>query len=619
MGLHAPLFNMWNCEYPYFFRETQRAMQLGQIPGYLARVDQKAVSPFAPIEKQLEARHPHWFPGERDNRAPVFVKRIDGQDFMDYGVSRDQAESFMRLLAGIGARRPADLVLAGHTHRHNEFMVKRLPTGELGYYMDFYTQNPAHYYPARFTQSWRAVVGGAPNLEPVTDVTYVDVVPGAAPDAAPSRMSQTAMHKYRLQIPPYATPLASAADPKAWWTEHRPLVLQTGALGPLDNTQVSFTGFRVVMVKKDVIDKIHFVSTERLEASQYRLPWEEAIRPDPFDALGDQGQVPWSSVAEGSTGPGGSVAAVLVNLNRIVLLVTDPDGGVFSTSGSAESGWGPWASVSEGRSVAGAPIASVLMTGQDGVSVFVTDPSGGIFTTSGRAGGSWAPWTSVAEGRTVAGGPIAAVVTGADRVALFVADAGGGIFMTSGSARSGWAPWTNVSEGRSIAGATLTAVSSGADRITLFVADQAGGVFTSSGSAASGWAPWTSVSDGRTVPGAPVTAVVAGPDLVTLVLADAAGSIFTTSGSAKAGWAPWTTVSEDKPSPAPASPPSAAARSSWRCLWPIPLVPSSGPPAVPRQGGSCGEVSQKAKRLPVRASRPCPSAATRLRYSLPIR
>src|SRR5262249_26342506 len=117
---HEPrLFSTWGAavrvlergissEYPYFFRETQRAMQPGQIPCYLARVDQKGVSPLAPIEKQLEARHPYWFPGERGNRAPVFVKRIDGQDFMDYGVSRDQAEAFMRLLAGIDAGRPAD-------------------------------------------------------------------------------------------------------------------------------------------------------------------------------------------------------------------------------------------------------------------------------------------------------------------------------------------------------------------------------------------------------------------------------------------------------------------------------------------------------------------------------
>jgi hypothetical protein len=160
-------------------------------------------------------------------------------------------------------------------------------TGELAFYMDFYTQNPRFYYPTRFTQSWAEGPRGALGLtvEPKMDVTYVEVVPGAAPDAKPLPMSRPAMFKNQLEVPPYATPLSSSPDPRAWWAEHRPLVLQTGALGPLDNSQVSFTGFRVLSVKNDVIDKIHFVSTERLEASQYRLPWEDAIRPENPDPM----------------------------------------------------------------------------------------------------------------------------------------------------------------------------------------------------------------------------------------------------------------------------------------------------------------------------------------------
>ena len=37
VGIHAPLFNLWNDEYPYFLRETQRPQQRGQDHGYLAR------------------------------------------------------------------------------------------------------------------------------------------------------------------------------------------------------------------------------------------------------------------------------------------------------------------------------------------------------------------------------------------------------------------------------------------------------------------------------------------------------------------------------------------------------------------------------------------------------
>jgi hypothetical protein len=43
---------------------------------------------------------------------------------------------------------------------------------------------------------------------------------------------------------------------------------------------VSFSGFRLLSVKGDVIDKIHFVPTQRLHESGYRLPWDEAIKPE---------------------------------------------------------------------------------------------------------------------------------------------------------------------------------------------------------------------------------------------------------------------------------------------------------------------------------------------------
>jgi len=280
VGLHAPLFNMWNNEYPYFLRETQRPAHHEQALAFLARHDGRPVQ----IKEQVQGRHPLWFAS--DQGAPTFVKRMESQDLhqdmLDYGVSRGKAEELMRLLAGIGSRRPADLVLAGHTHRHNEFSVRRLPTGELACYMDFYTQNPAWHYPTRFTHSWQRTADSPNTIAPVTDVTYVEIVSGAAPDATPWPMPYDAMFNNQLQAPPYQNPLSSTTNPRAWWAQHRPLVLQTGALGPLDNSQVSFTGFRVLLVKNDVIEKIHFIPTRRLEENQYRLAWEDAIRPTPI-------------------------------------------------------------------------------------------------------------------------------------------------------------------------------------------------------------------------------------------------------------------------------------------------------------------------------------------------
>ena len=44
---------------------------------------------------------------------------------------------------------------------------------------------------------------------------------------------------------------------------------------------MSFAGFRLLSVKDDVIDKIHFVATQRLHERGYQLPWEGSHRPSP--------------------------------------------------------------------------------------------------------------------------------------------------------------------------------------------------------------------------------------------------------------------------------------------------------------------------------------------------
>src|SRR3954467_10484185 len=71
--------------------------------------------------------------------------------------------------------------------------------------------------------------------------------------------------------------LETAVGPEDWWRNHRPLILQTAALGPLENDQVSFAGFRVLAVKADVIEKVHYIPIQRLHQNDYRLSWEEAI------------------------------------------------------------------------------------------------------------------------------------------------------------------------------------------------------------------------------------------------------------------------------------------------------------------------------------------------------
>jgi hypothetical protein len=283
VGLHAPLFNPAHDGYAYFLRETQRAAQRDETHGFLAR-NPVQVPPLADVLERIEAVHPTWFPDRagdvRDHRSPAYVKRVSSDDHFDAGVSRGHAEQLTRLLAGVGAPRAADVVLAGHTHFFNEYRVGRAGTSdELAYYFDFYTQNPTNYYPTKFKRRWRPMdTLGHVTID--TDTTYVEVTPDARPDARPWPMPFAAPDDHMLQVPPYANPLNSAPDPRAWWEQHRPLVLQTGALGPL-RTVDFFSGFRVLAVKNDVIDKIHYVSTLRLEQHQYRIEWNEAIRPEP--------------------------------------------------------------------------------------------------------------------------------------------------------------------------------------------------------------------------------------------------------------------------------------------------------------------------------------------------
>lgn len=82
-------------------------------------------------------------------------------------------------------------------------------------------------------------------------------------------------------MPPYGDPLNGSADPAGWWARHRPLLLQTGALGPRENTEITFSGFRLLTVRGNVIQRLHFVPIERLERHGFALTPADAVRVDP--------------------------------------------------------------------------------------------------------------------------------------------------------------------------------------------------------------------------------------------------------------------------------------------------------------------------------------------------
>jgi len=262
VGIHAPLFNLWDDANPYFLRESQRPVHQEQVEAFL--VDKDGDANFGNVRE----RHPYWF-GDGET---TFVKRGGVDHLLRFTVSRGPIDELLKVLAGVNSQqRKADVVLSGHTHAHNEFRVAVEPGTEWPVlYTDFYTFNPPTYYASRFYKP-----GGG------WEGTYVEISPEAERNATPWPMPYEATYKYQLTVPPYYNPLSHAPDPRAWWAEHRPLVLQTESLGPMKSNQVNFTGFRLLSVKNDVIEKIHHVSIYKLEAGQYRTPWEEIIKPDP--------------------------------------------------------------------------------------------------------------------------------------------------------------------------------------------------------------------------------------------------------------------------------------------------------------------------------------------------
>jgi hypothetical protein len=92
-----------------------------------------------------------------------------------------------------------------------------------------------------------------------------------------------------LDVPPYADPLNRAGNARFWWEQHRPVIAESAALGPMDHSQrtkgserppVTFQGFRVFTVNSNVINRCHYVRLEELRRHNFKLPWEKSAPVD---------------------------------------------------------------------------------------------------------------------------------------------------------------------------------------------------------------------------------------------------------------------------------------------------------------------------------------------------
>ncbi|MBS1576326.1 MAG: metallophosphoesterase [Bacteroidetes bacterium] len=285
--MHAPPINTKGNEYGPFLRETDYNLwKKENILFYLQKTHTDIVDiiagnkNFDKFEELAKVKYPTWI----EAIGQPYFKTGTIEDDLDFGISDGLTDQLLNLCAGIEVNRPVDLVLSGHGHRNVEYRLGR-SGNTLLYYMDFYTENPTTGYNTRLYN--------ANNGDSVVKVQInANLIPEYIPDpiTAHKTVGGKIIQFYQILTRPYNDPLNSSKDRKEWWNKHRPLITQTAALGPIESCQrddvnkpdsfseTVFQGFRVIRVRKNVIDKIHYVILKELRSLNYEMPWENEYK-----------------------------------------------------------------------------------------------------------------------------------------------------------------------------------------------------------------------------------------------------------------------------------------------------------------------------------------------------
>ena len=281
VGMHAPPLCTPGGEQPICLRETVHPTNdASQVEGFLRR-----------REVFRAGSDRYWpFSGTRHFHNGTLEEGLD--DGTAVGVKDRLAELF----AGRGMARPVNLVVSGHGHRRMEFRLRwNSRRRQLETYSDYYLSTPLEFYPTH------VVEGG------VNDRRYLTRIdPNAPPQGTKHHVTDPNGESIWpdlswIAVPPYADPLSETRDEAAWWATHSPVVTQTAALGPHDNTRVSgnenpdkpgpnHQGFRMILIRENVIRRVHYVSMDELRRG-YPLTWES-------------GRTPPTPPAEPPVGPG---------------------------------------------------------------------------------------------------------------------------------------------------------------------------------------------------------------------------------------------------------------------------------------------------------------------------
>ena len=257
VGVHLPPIAPAH-GYNDFMRETEHAAANPEnVEGYLKNTGVKTE-------------------GWTKNGTPFF-KTGDVEGSLSFGIGTGGALDLLKICAGAGASRPIDMLLCGHHHDRVDYRIKwNAATSQIEYFNDFYTENPATYY-----TSTAFSADGKKNKPYRIIVDPHGKTGGVVGTLADKQIKPVTVYE-TLTVPGYADPLNSSNNPAAWWQTHRPVLVQTAALGPIDPRQrytdrladPTFQGFRLLVIRQDVISKVHYVNFWQLKAANFVMPFE---------------------------------------------------------------------------------------------------------------------------------------------------------------------------------------------------------------------------------------------------------------------------------------------------------------------------------------------------------
>jgi hypothetical protein len=216
----------------------------------------------------------------------------DGRTWTDNVVIPDQTSQATPALASYGE----ELHMLHLGEDSETIYHSRGEAGILGYFSDFYTENPCTYYPSqKVTEDEN---GPEVDLEQPVQIHLPAEAVGLGEPVRTETDGDEPFTPWQeqlvLEVPPYADALDAAAMTDGacdWWARHRPLLIQTASLGPIDINQrrdegvnphypgPSFQGFRVIRVGTAAIEKIHYVTLAELRQNGFAMPWEQEMVP----------------------------------------------------------------------------------------------------------------------------------------------------------------------------------------------------------------------------------------------------------------------------------------------------------------------------------------------------